>query len=288
MHITRRPVEEHMFHSLSKRIYHSQLYSLLDGIGAGEKIADLYWRIQFAIHDDVVNRTVGDTSSQFHIKTRSEYTRFRDPTFKGEIEVLENMMYSLNGDNVFYDIGANVGLHACFASNIIHTGSVVAIEPHATSVQRLRENLELNNNNAIIREVGFSSKNQSANLVLPVDQAGTVGDVQSKSSGGNKEHIEIKLVRGDDEVINGNLPNPTVLKIDVDGGEYDVLTGLRQTIESGGCRTIFCEIHPEPLQEYGSSESEVLSLLREWKYSIQELEIPHGSRTDEYYIRADR
>lgn len=277
----------HMIHSLAKRVYHSRLYSFLDKIGISEDLANVYWRIQFAFSDEVVNRTVGDISASFYIKTRPEFTRFQDPTIHGEIEVLEEIIDSLNTDDVFYDIGANVGLHTCFASKIIDSGSVVAIEPHPKSVRRLRENIELNNGDAIIREVGFASENKSAQLVLPIDQPGSVGDVQSELSD-NGKHTEIQLVRGDDEVIDGDLPVPTVLKIDVDGGEYDVLRGLTRTIKSRGCRTIFCEIHPGALKEYDASESDVLSLLQEWGYSIQKLEVSHESRVDAYYIRADR
>lgn len=103
-----------------------------------------------------------------------------------------------------------------------------------------------------------------------------------------KNTAEFTRFRDDNEVVNCDLPTPTVLKIDVDGGEYDVLSGLSRTIKSGDCRTIFCEVHPGALQDYGTSESDVLSLLREWDYSIEKLEISSESRTDAYYIRADR
>ncbi|MFA1610785.1 FkbM family methyltransferase [Halobellus rubicundus] len=277
-----------MLHSLAKRVYHSHLYSLLEDIGVSDSFADVYWRIQFAFSEDVVTRTVNDISASFYTKTRSEFTRFRDPTLNGEIKVLEEILESLNTDDVFYDIGANVGLHACFASKIINSGSVVAIEPHSKSAQRLNENIGLNNESVIIREVGFSSENTSAKLVIPTDQAGSVGDVRPESGNHREKHPEIQLVRGDDKIIDDNLPVPDVLKIDVDGGEYDVLAGLRRTIESGGCQTIFCEIHPGALKDYNTTESDVLSLLQDWKYSITKMEISHNSRIDEYYIRADK
>lgn len=272
---------------LRRSIYNSPFYVLLRKSGLDDLAREPYWRLQLFLADDTVERTVGSYTARYYIETPYEFSRLNDPTLHGEKNTLTEILNSLHPDDAFYDIGSNIGLHACLAGDIIDSGTIVAIEPHPKSVDRLRQNLKLNNINGIVREYAFAADYGTAVLELPEDQAGAIGSVET-SAKKNENSLEIDLVPGDDVIGPDGLPTPDVLKIDVDGGEMDVLRGLENTLRNENCRLIFCEIHPSALQDYGSTEEEVLNMLEEIGYSITQKTVSHDSRENAYYIRAER
>lgn len=265
----------------------SPIDAFLKASGLREPVSDLYWGVQFALSDETISRTVGPSTAKFHILTRYEFTRFNDPTLHGEVDVLAEILDSLESDDVFYDVGANVGLHACFAGNILDSGSVVAIEPHPKSVERLRKNLSLNEIDGTVGEYAIASEYGTATLELPEDEAGAIGSVEM-SDDANGKSVEIDLIPGDDVIGPDGLPTPNVMKIDVDGGEMGVLRGLENTLDGDTCRLIFCEIHPEDLPDYGATAQEVRELLSELGYTISERDFSRGSREGQYFVRAEK
>lgn len=65
------------------------------------------------------------------------------------------------------------------------------------------------------------------------------------------ETIKVAVTRGDALIENKNLPYPSVIKIDVEGYEEEVLKGLLATLTRPECRAVFCEMHFTLLAERG-------------------------------------
>lgn len=272
---------------IATRIYHSKAYSTLQRVGLDRPVAALYWSMKTTLRGDTVQRSVGEATARFHTETRAEHSRFRDETFRGELETIEVMVDVTHEDDVFYDIGANVGLHACLLGSIVDGGDVVAVEPHAKSVERLEENLELNEIDAHVCSCAFSDVNDTAVLELEDDTPGAVGSV-SRGSSATEGRQEIELRRGDEVIRDRELPDPDVIKIDVDGGELGVLKGLSETLSDGSCQHVFCEIHPGALPEYGASEEEVLSEFEVHGLETERIELDHAGREGAYFVHAER
>jgi len=268
---------------ITKRIYHSKPYSTLQRVGLDEPLAALYWSVKTSVSGNTVERNVGEATARFYTRTRAEHSRFRDRTFRGELGTIKGMVDVAREDDVFYDIGSNVGLHACLLGSIVNDGNIVAVEPHAKSVERLEENLELNEIDAHVCSCAFSDANGSAELELEDDSPGSVGNV-SPGASETSENAQIDLRRGDEVIRDRGLPHPDVLKIDVDGGELGVLKGLSETLSGGTCRHVFCEVHPDALPDYGASEDEVLSELKSLGYEAKRMELEHVGREGAYFV----
>ena len=159
---------------------------------------------------------------------------------------------------------------------------VIAFEPHPANVDRLRENASLNEIQIEVQSVALSNEHGSSELSISGenDQAGA--GTHSLSTGGDGQTLEIETIEGDRLIEEGNIPPPTVVKIDVEGAEQLVLEGLRATIESGQCHTIYCEVHPDRLSGFGGSEQELRELLRENGYEIRVIK----QRSPEYFLKA--
>ena len=65
-----------------------------------------------------------------------------------EGEILEDLLDELGPDDVFFDIGANVGLYSLFVAQ--EADSVVAFEPHPENLDALEWNLDRNGVSATV------------------------------------------------------------------------------------------------------------------------------------------
>lgn len=268
-----------------RMLYRGKIKEAIERLGLRPYIANVYWKVLLSVSDDTVTRTVAGVSASSYTMTAHEFNRFTDETFKGEIEVMREMLEDIERDDVFYDIGANVGLHACFVASAIREGKgeVAAFEPHPKSVARLRENIALNDAECSVHECALSDSDGTAVLEIPDDEPGAVGNV-AESSDSEADQIEIDLVHGDDLVSSRKIRPPTVVKIDVDGGEVSVLRGLRDTLSKESCRKVYCEVHPEAIKEYRMEEADVYDLLHQCGFETERFDMEHDMRENAYYL----
>ncbi len=136
-----------------------------------------------------VTRTINGTTASFAVSSPNEYARAS--TVHGERPIVDDVLRTLESDDVFYDVGANVGTYTCFAGQVDDDGNVIGFEPHPANVERLRENTSLNDIQAAVRPVALSNERGSSELAVSGenDQAG-VG-THSLSTDGQERPIAI-------------------------------------------------------------------------------------------------
>lgn len=176
------------------------------------------------------------------------------------------MLRSVTTDDVFYDVGANVGTHSCFLGSI--ASQVVAIEPHPGTAARLRENLKRNNIAARIYELALSDETGTTELVQPRDTSDDLGSgefsIHNTDEGAHSWTVE--TIRGDELVARDELPIPTVVKIDVEGAEINVIDGFTETLRD--VELVYCEVHPPAV-----SVDEVRERLESLEFTVEMLSI---------------
>lgn len=267
-------------------VNHGGPVELLNGI-----LRFIYWQsglrsmryaLTYKFSGSPVTRTIGGTSAVFAVSSSKEYARAS--TLHGERPVIADLMDTLESDDVFYDVGANIGTYTCFAAQLIDIGDVVAFEPHPANIDRLQENAELNDLNVRVQPIALSNETGISELVVSgsTDNAG-VG-THSLSTNESEKTLDIKTIEGDRLIDNGEVPFPSIIKIDVEGAEQRVIEGLSSTLESEQCHTIYCEVHPDRLPEFGGSADQVEHLLEQAGYSLEVIE----SRSPEYFLKGVR
>jgi FkbM family methyltransferase len=149
------------------------------------------------------------------------------------------------------DIGANIGNHGLFFSDRFK--KVHCFEPSKRTFSILKINAELVNN-IECHNVGLSSSNREATLQL--DQMNVGG--ASVSDTGKGESILLKrlddLDLGSDDI--------KLVKIDVEGHEFDALLGAKKTIEKHAPIILFEQLP----QEIWKMTSRTVDLLRSYGY----------------------
>ena len=154
------------------------------------------------------------------------------------------------GDTV-YDVGANIGyLSLAMARAVGDAGHVVAFEPLPLNVERLHSNLSLNSEGRRVQVVGAAAGERTSKGQFLVHSSGGMGKLDSAA--GRQEHyqdsIAIEVVALDDWIREAPADPPTLVKIDVEGGEALTLAGLRQTLERDR-PILLMELHgPEAIQ----------------------------------------
>lgn len=133
------------------------------------------------------------------------------------------------GDGDFVDVGAHVGLYTVAAA--LHgTGRVLAFEPNPSARTQLAANVALNaRRNVLLVPKAVGDAPGTALLHVP-----QTPDPSFSSLAGGRfaegEPIEVEVTTVDAEVEAAGL-RPSVVKIDVEGGELAVVGGMQQTLE---------------------------------------------------------
>jgi FkbM family methyltransferase len=179
------------------------------------------------IHAQLVNKDsllVNDIEIYFIIEDEEDLKRARG---HGELNVLQDFVEEVRPEDTVWDVGANVGTYSLFAAR--QGASVVAFEPASDALPRLRKNIELNSVDVSIMEVALADENGTRNLL----NTGKSG--HGKLSDGDGETVEVR--RGD----TLELEQPDIIKIDVEGAEYEVIRGMGEKLS--GARACYVEFH---------------------------------------------
>jgi len=143
----------------------------------------------------------------------------------------------LNPGEVLYDVGANVGAYTLVAAVAVPSARVVSFEPAAASFAALCANLDLNaaGDRVVPVPLALGDRPRWARL--------NGGDVAGASSSlGNAGGPTVLVDRLDDVVDRFDLPSPDHLKLDVDGGELEVLGGGERLLGGGGVKSAMVEL----------------------------------------------
>ncbi len=140
---------------------------------------------------------------------------------------------------VFYDVGAHIGLYSALVSTVYRRSSVrvIAFEAAKDTADVCRSVARKNKLDFEVVEKAVSSSEGTKRFYLS-PTAETSNSLNAKFRRGDT-FVEVEAITLD-RFVTGGAPAPTVMKLDVETHEPDVIRGARATIER--CRPwIVCE-----------------------------------------------
>jgi FkbM family methyltransferase len=148
-----------------------------------------------------------------------------------EPEVQNAIRAALRPGRVFYDIGAHVGIMTLGAARLVGAmGRVFAFDGDPENVERLRANSAKNGLEGRLGVINAAVWSRSASGGIPFRRgrvARSQGGVEADGNRpvlGDGEIVSVPAITLDDFIATGEPP-PQLAKIDVEGGEYEVLRG---------------------------------------------------------------
>lgn len=173
-----------------------------------------------------------------------------------EFEEMAFVLHFLRPGDLFGDIGANVGVYSILATK--NAGArVIAVEPGLEAFQRLQQNVEMNNveDLAVLLNLGASSKEGKLPFTQNLDVVNHV-PVDHELNQSQFTEISVKPL---DKIFEDEYP--ILLKIDVEGYEYDVLKGASELLASDRLLAIIIELNNSGMR-YGRKDKDVHEMLK--------------------------
>lgn len=203
------------------------------------KVFKLVFRLREWLVRDV-DIADGDRHYRFQCKTFPEFSRSMKFFIKepGTCDWIKN---NVKPGDIFYDIGANIGIYTTLAAQCTgEGGKVYAFEPHSANFTRLLDNIGMNNlehivipcNFALHDKQGFFPFNYfSGKAATAVSQLASSSDARKEKF--QPEITELKYAASIDSLVaTGEFLPPRHIKIDVDGNELLILRGMSRLLIS--------------------------------------------------------
>lgn len=146
------------------------------------------------------------------------------------------LLHFLRPNDLFIDIGANIGSYTVLASAEVKANSI-SIEPIPNTFANLINNISINKIEDRVNalNIGIGGKSEVLNFSESYDCTNhVVGKDQVDS-------IEVNVNTLDS--ILAQKHNPVLIKIDVEGFETEVLNGAESTLEKGSLKAIIIELN---------------------------------------------
>jgi FkbM family methyltransferase len=185
----------------------------------------------------------------------------------------------LEDDEVFWDIGANVGYFTLVAATALnHRGRIIAFEPGQNAYARLSENLALNPyRNIQTFPVAVTDREGEAVLHLAGDIADSSANLYQAAQAQAGQEV-CRTVGLDHFLREENLPTPDLIKLDAEGAELAVLQGARGLLADSPPLWLM-EMEEKNLVAAGASKAAVAHFLTGYGYRAAHLKKGQWYRT---------
>ena len=198
-----------------------------------------------------------------------EWTILSTGTYEDEIGKLIKISLT-QGDNAL-DIGGNIGLQSLrMSARVGSTGKILAFEPLEYLQEKFNRNVTLNKaGNIQLFPVALSDAESEANFAInnTAWNQGTFS-LANQYTDGETQNVKIKVADQIAEI--QALDNLALIKIDVEGFEYQVLKGLKQTLQKHKPRIIF-EYDSNYWINTGQNITECCQYLKNLNYQLFEI-----------------
>lgn len=151
-----------------------------------------------------------------------------------QLPLIKILKKYLKLDDVFIDVGANIGYISAIGAELVGIGGEVhSFEPVPIYFNNLLKVANLNKDyNIFVNNYALGESNGTANIRISNLNIGWNTMVsRSMMMSKKQETRKVKVIRLDDYLFKKNIENVSLIKVDVEGFEYFVLKGLTNFFE---------------------------------------------------------
>jgi len=174
-----------------------------------------------------------------------------------DYEESQFLLNKLKKDDLFVDVGANVGHYSLLASGVCKA-NVIAVEPIPNTYNKLKYNVVLNDLSQKVELLNIGVSNEPGTLNFLSDK-----DVMNKVTYNDKENsLKVNVTTLNSLLAN---KNPVFLKIDVEGFEFFVLKGADEILKKESLKYLIMEFNNSG-KSFGVSDDEVFNYVKSFNF----------------------
>ncbi|RIK10586.1 MAG: hypothetical protein DCC49_02725 [Acidobacteria bacterium] len=168
---------------------------------------------------------------------------------------------------VVLDVGAQFGYFSLLAGKLAGPrGHVIAVEPVEDNLELLSWNVKFNSLEDRIAIDGRGLSDRRETLSMFIYQESDSHALYRSPDAKVRDEVQVDLIPGDE--LTGGKP-VDVIKIDVEGHEQRVLSGLKETIAASRGLVLIAEYAPAYLERGGTDPAEYLDNIRSLGFKVQ-------------------
>ena len=217
------------------------------------------WRLNFAVAGELGGRPL---RVPFRFGSGWEHLRMREVWL---FHALQRVMQERAG--ALIDVGVNVGHTLIKVKTADPARDYIGFEPNPQCLQYAQHLIQANGyTGCTLVPVAISSRTGLVKLLQNSDVDPSATIVEGFREPERYEHATlVPVFCGDDALADLGVREIAAIKIDVEGGELDVLQGLERTIRSAA-PCVFCEVLPvfDESTDMGRFRLRRQTALREW------------------------
>ena len=186
-----------------------------------------------------------------------------------EEDMVDVIRHYLPPGGVFVDVGANEAYFSVVASRLQPEATVVAIEPQARLGSVIHENLSINQvaDRVKVDHCALSDKAGEGEIFLTPDvNSGSSGLTRITAYPLRRQKVALKTLG--DVLDSHGLDVIDVMKMDIEGHEWDAVFGAEELFQSRRVHCFALEIHPAVLAKRGLDGDKLIDFLMACGYRL--------------------
>ena len=194
---------------------------------------------------------------------------------KYEPWMVETVRRFLKPGSIFVDVGANEGCFTILGGSLVgSSGRVVAVEPQERLKPILAANLKINGlDNVTLCYVAISDSQSHSELFISPDvNTGSSSLVRATRYSVPRQVVQTTTLTK--VLADAGVGRVDLMKIDIEGFEYEAVFGSPELFREGRIRAIALEMHPQQMRDRGLEPADLVDFLRTQGYSE---EAPFGN-----------
>lgn len=184
-----------------------------------------------------------------HASTSTYYTGLK------EFEEMGFVLHFLRSDDIFVDVGGNIGVFTILASAGVGA-TTYTFEPFPDTYRHLLDNINLNNGLGAVYPFPVCIGAEDGDTEFEIDRRSSSRNHVRPTC--NNDKYGAGVIKVPMRTLDGMVDHPvSCLKVDVEGYEASVIAGAQDILDSPSLRAVIIEMNPSALRSYGHDSIEL-------------------------------